>query len=111
MPMLGENYADSAAKNYAAQNNAYAGGLASAGQTAPASGLHPIAEGIRLATSRIDQMSAQLGELAIAVHGPRPEPVDHSGAKQHSSDSLNRRVADLLEALDRLQRSYDSIIR
>jgi len=77
------------------------------------SGLTRLANQIEQATSAVEHISGNLNSLAVGIHGPRPEPVSGgTGAGvQAGNDSFATRVSHLLGAVERLQRSYESIVR
>lgn len=74
-------------------------------------GLVLMAEQIADAATRINQISDGLGSLSIGLHGPRPEPVAGENTKAVTADSLQSRIHALLESVDRLQRSYEGVVR
>lgn len=83
------------------------------GETAPVeqNGLARIADQITNAAIQIDHIAGMLTNLSIGIHGPRPEPVGNQQSTAPHSDSLSSRVQNLLGSIERLQRSYESIVR
>jgi hypothetical protein len=78
----------------------------------PDNGLRRLADQIEQATSQIENISGNLTSVAMGIHGPRPEPVSAGKSEGvQAGDSFATRVSHLLSAVDRLQRSYESIVR
>lgn len=93
----------------AAQKAAYLGAEATA---VPAeTSLMRLAYQIEHATTRVEGIAGNLSQLAIGLHGPRPEPVNSQDGIKAGGDSFAMRISSLMQAIDRLQRSYDSIVR
>lgn len=76
-------------------------------------GLMRLASRVSEATVRIDGIALNLTNVSVGIHGPRPEPVSgvESGGMKNGADSLATRVLALMDSIDRLQRSYESIVR
>ena len=75
-------------------------------------GLARIADQVTQAAIQVDQIASMLQGISVGIHGPRPEPVGNSQADSAPhADSLSSRVQNLLASIERLQRSYESIVR
>jgi hypothetical protein len=80
--------------------------------TAELNGLARLAEQIIQTAARVDQIASNLNQVAYGIHGPRPEPVSGTdSAKGQSADTLAARIGLLIEATDRLERAYQSVVR
>ena len=77
---------------------------------APDSSLLRLSDQISEATARIDHLSDNLVGLALALHGPRPEPVSDQVGKP-TADSLSARVMYLMSTVERVQRAYENVMR
>lgn len=78
----------------------------------PDNGLLRLANQISEAGARVEVIAGNLNSVALGIHGPRPEPVNSpAGANAQAGDNLSSRVDALMHAIDRLQRSYESIVR
>lgn len=88
-----------------AQANAYPN------TTAP-TGLALIADRLAEARARISQVAMSINQVALGVHGPRPEPVaQRDGIKGAPSDSIRARVDDLFEEISNLESALSSLTR
>lgn len=74
-------------------------------------GLMRLADQISEAAAQVHMVSDRLSTVALGIHGPRLEPVGAEGVKTEGHDNLSSRVSNLLDAVNRLQRSYESIVR
>lgn len=97
-----------AQKNYAADVQGYAGESTTA---VDQTGLMRLAEQVAYSMARIDQITGGLNTLAVGIHGPRPEPVTGAENSKVHHDNLTARVSHLTEAVDRLHRAYESVVR
>lgn len=87
-----------------AQSTAYVG------ESSPDSSLRLLADQVSEATVRIEHLVDNLGGLALALHGPRPEPV-HDQIGKAAADSLTARITNLLVAVERAERAYGNVMR
>lgn len=110
--MLGNSGVIGAAADAVAQVHAYekAWREKAAVETDPASSLLRLADQISEATARIDHLADNLNGLALALHGPRPEPVNDQVGNP-TADSLSARITYLMIAVGRVTRAYEGIIR
>src|SRR5690242_2317033 len=94
-----------------AYNAASLAGAGTAPSTAGATGLMRIADQLGEASARIENITQSLINVSIGIHGPRPEPVNEGIRGGNSPDSLASRISILMEAIDRLYRASESIVR
>lgn len=109
---MGAEYAQNAASGLKAGIAMY-DQVSSGTQERDRGGLARIADSVLEQAARIDQIAIMLQGVAHGIHGPRPEAVGNSSGeiKGAPTDSLSSRVNQLNEAVDRLQRAYESVIR
>lgn len=73
-------------------------------------GLAMLTERVNEARQRIGSVTQNLNQIALGLHGPRPEAVGpQSGIK--SAESLRGRIDDLLSDIDSLESAVQSLIR
>lgn len=93
-----DSYPQAAQNNYSANTEA--------------NSLMKLANLISEATERVNGVTGQLSQVAHGIHGPRPEPVSTGNdIKQSTPDSISSRINQLLNSIERLQRSADAILR
>lgn len=78
------------------------------------SGLSRISDQLSNAAVRVESIATELQGLSTNIHGPRPEPVSTDASRVQGTprtDCLASRVASLIDAVERLERSFHSVVR